>query len=96
VTDTARVHSPAPRRDLSTIAGTGTVRLRTVPPTALIFIDGRQVGEGVLLDYAVAAGTRQLRVTAPGYRTVERAIVVKRGANLWLGQIALRPRQDQP
>jgi len=94
--DTLRALGPTPRRAASTAVGTGTVRLRTVPPTALIFIDGRQVGEGVLLDYPVTAGTRQLRVTAPGYRTVERAIVVQRGANVWLGQIALQPRQEQP
>jgi len=92
----ARVPAAPRRRDSSAAVETGSVRLRTVPPTALIFIDGRQVGEGVLLDYSVAAGTRQLRVTAVGYRTVERAIVVKPGASLWLGEIVLPPRQDGP
>jgi len=97
-----RVKAPPPRGDSvppsvpparTAAVGRGTVRLRATPPTALIFIDGRQVGEGVLLDYGVRAGTRYLRVTAPGYRTVERAIVVKPGASLWLGQITLQPRQ---
>jgi serine/threonine-protein kinase len=105
VTVSDTVKAPPPRSDSvpprvplapSAVVGRGTVRLRAAPPTALIFIDGRQVGEGVLLDYGVPAGTRYLRVTAPGYRTVERAIIVKAGASLWLGQITLQPRQEEP
>ncbi len=88
----APVAALPPRRDSVVPAGTGTLRLRTTPATAQIFIDGQLVGEGTLFDHVVRAGERRLRVSAPGYRTYERTIVVKRGENT-LPQIDLPPRQ---
>lgn len=93
----AAVPTPAPaappRRESSAEVGTGTVRLRTVPPTAQIFIDGQPAGEGILFDFVVKAGQRRLRITAPGFRTYERVILVRPGGSVWLRQIELEPRE---
>ena len=71
-------------------AATGKLRLRTVPPTAEIFVDGQSVGVGGLVDFEVAAGQRQLRISAPGYLTLDTLITVDAGATVRLGQLALR------
>jgi serine/threonine-protein kinase len=72
-------------------AATGRLRLRTVPPTAEIFVDGQSVGVGSLVDFEVTAGPRQLRISAPGYLTLDTLITVDAGATVRLGQVALRP-----
>ena len=71
-------------------ASLGRLRLTTVPATAEILVDGRQVGTGSLTDYAVEAGERLLRVTAPGYQTLDTLIAVHAGATVRLGQVILR------
>ena len=68
----------------------GKLRLRTVPATAQIFVDGQAVGVGSLLDYEVAAGQRQLKITAPGYVELDTVITVDPGATVRIGQISLK------
>jgi hypothetical protein len=75
---------------------TGRLRLRTVPPTAEIFVDGQSVGVGGLVDFEVAAGQRQLRISAPGYLTLDTLVTVDAGGTLRLGQVALRPSGGGP
>lgn len=70
--------------------GTGKLRLRTVPATAQIFVDGQAVGVGTLLDYEVAAGQRQIKVSAPGYADLDTTITVAAGATVRLGELALK------
>ena len=50
-------------------AVTGKLRLLTSPTDAEILIDGRRIGVGSVVDRAVAAGARRLRVQAAGYQT---------------------------
>jgi serine/threonine-protein kinase len=76
--------SPAP-----TPSGTGLVRLRTAPADAAIYIDDRQVGVGTLFDVEVPAGTRRLRIRAPGSVTLDTTFVVQAGGTTRLGLIAL-------
>ncbi len=71
-------------------AGTGLLRVRTVPPNAQILVDGRRVGEGSAFDVDIAAGTRRIRITAPGYVTFDTVVTVEAGARVNLGQISLR------
>lgn len=70
----------------------GRLRLLTSPTDAQIFIDGLKVGEGYVVDRAVATGTRRLRVVATGYETFDTTIVIQRGVTTNLGRIALRGR----
>jgi hypothetical protein len=69
---------------------TGRLRLRAVPPTAEIFVDDQSVGVGSLVDFEVAAGQRKLRITAPGYLTLDTLITVDPGTTVRLGQISLK------
>ncbi|HTT68927.1 MAG TPA: protein kinase [Gemmatimonadales bacterium] len=69
---------------------TGRIRLRTVPPTAEIFVDGQSVGVGALVDFEVTSGQRQLRISAPGFVTLDTLITVEPGATVRLGQVSLQ------
>ncbi|HXY20610.1 MAG TPA: protein kinase [Gemmatimonadales bacterium] len=69
---------------------TGRIRLRTVPPTAEIFVDGQSVGVGALVDFEVTSGQRQLRISAPGFVTLDTLITVDPGATVRLGQVSLQ------
>ena len=72
-------------------AGNGQIRVRTVPPNALIFIDGRKIGDpGAAFDVEIAAGRRHLRITAAGYVTLDTTITVEPNATLNLGTKTLR------
>ncbi len=70
--------------------GRGLVRLRTDPPDAVIFIDGREVGVGTVFDLDVPAGTRRLRVRASGSVPLDTTFLVEAGGTTRLGLIALR------
>ena len=69
---------------------TGRIRVRTVPPRAEIFVDGQSVGVGALVDFEVTAGQRQLRISAPGFVTLDTLITVGPGATVRLGQVSLQ------
>jgi eukaryotic-like serine/threonine-protein kinase len=93
---TLRASSAAAAAPAPAASSTGRLRLRTVPPTAEIFVDGQSVGVGGLVDFEVAAGQRQLRISAPGYLTLDTLITVDAGGTLRLGQVALRPSGGGP
>jgi serine/threonine-protein kinase len=71
--------------------GTGYLRLLTQPSNALIFLDGRKIGEGTVFDLEVPAGRRRLRITAPGYVTYDTTITVEPGVTVKVGTRSLRP-----
>jgi len=71
-------------------SGRGLVRLRTEPADAVIYIDDREVGVGTVFDVEVPAGTRRLRIRAPGSVTLDTTFVVQAGGTTRLGLIALR------
>ncbi len=75
-----------------TPAVTGKLRLLTSPPDAEILIDGRRIGVGSVVDRAVPAGARRLRVQAAGYQTFDTLIVVPADSTVSLGRITLRGR----
>jgi hypothetical protein len=74
----------------------GRIRLRTVPPTAEILVDGQSVGVGALVDFEVAPGQRQLRISAPGFVTLDTLIMVGPGATVRLGQVSLQAAPGGP
>jgi len=73
-------------------APTGKLRMLTSPADAEILVDGRHIGVGSVLDVRVVAGSRRLRVRAPGYETLDTTIVIRAGETTSLGRIALRGR----
>jgi hypothetical protein len=85
---------PAPSPQLPPAVGAGTVRLYTVPLNATISVDGQEVGAGLLSNFAVAAGRRRIRVSAPGYATLDTLISVtaRRLADIGLITLKRSPR----
>ncbi|HKG95190.1 MAG TPA: serine/threonine-protein kinase [Gemmatimonadaceae bacterium] len=71
-------------------AGVGKLRVRVYPTDAEIYVDGRRLGRGVVVDSVVAAGARRLRVTAPGYVTLDTAFTVRPGETAQLVGLRLR------
>jgi hypothetical protein len=72
---------------------TGLVRLRVFPVDADISFDGRDVGRGVVLDEAVPAGKRRLRVRAAGYVDYDTTVTIVPGETTQLPRVDLRPRE---
>jgi serine/threonine-protein kinase len=60
-------------------------------PSGEVFIDGVDVGPTPLVNYALTPGTHQLRIEAPGYRTLSRAVQVAAGP-VRLGRLTLTPQ----
>ncbi len=74
----------------------GRIELRVVPGNATIFIDGEQVGVGSLTDVEVTGGPRRLRISAPGYVTLDTSITVVPGTINLLGLISLTSAPGGP
>ncbi len=86
-----RTQAPiAPQAQPAAPAGSGLIRVRTVPPNAQIFVDGRKIGDGSAVDVELPAGLRRLRITAPGYVTFDTTINVEPGGTVRLRTITLR------
>lgn len=79
----------------ATTARLGLARIRAYPTNAQIEVDDLVKGVGVVLDASVAAGTRRLRVKAPGYRTFDTTFTVLAGETTQLPRIALTAT-DEP
>jgi predicted Ser/Thr protein kinase len=105
-TDTATTRAPAAGTEAADAAAAettaavptgpsrvGKIRIRAFPTDAAIAIDGRELGTGVVLDSIVAAGKRRLRVSSPGYVTLDTTIVVVDGETMQLPRLTLQPVQ---
>lgn len=89
--------SPPPLAETPAVA-TGTLHLDLEPPpTGQLFLDGAYVGtlDTIGTDLTLAAGTRQLEVRQPGYRTFTLTARIEAGRSLeYRG--ALVPAADAP
>ena len=74
----------------------GKLRVRAFPADAEIFIDGQPAGRGLVIDADVRAGVRRLKVTAPGYVTVDTTFTVRAGETAQLGRLTLRTLDASP
>jgi hypothetical protein len=54
----------------------GRLRVRVFPADAEIRVDGRVLGQGVVFDSILRAGIRRLRVSAPGYQTLDTLVTI--------------------
>ncbi|HUF28061.1 MAG TPA: serine/threonine-protein kinase [Gemmatimonadaceae bacterium] len=64
--ETASVDVDLRRREAAPVA-TGALRLRVYPTSAMIVVDDRPLGQGIVMDSVLAAGPHRLVVTAPGF-----------------------------
>jgi hypothetical protein len=67
-----------------------------VPPNAQISVNGRAAGVGSLFDFEVPAGAVRLRISAPGYVTLDTVFSVEAGAAVRLGTKTLRSTEGAP
>jgi hypothetical protein len=71
----------------------GRLRVRAFPTDAEIRVDGRLLGQGVVLDSAVRVGSRRLRISAPGYKSFDTTVTVVADEITALSRITL-PTQE--
>jgi serine/threonine-protein kinase len=84
---------PQPTPSTTEAKAVGQLRVRAFPADAEIRVDGRLLGQGVVLDSTVRAGARRLRVSAPGFRTFDTTVTVVADEITALPRITL-PTQD--
>ena len=69
---------------------TGKLRVRVLPSTADIIVDGRSAGQGAVFDLDVLSGPRRLHIAAPGYADFDTTLVVVAGQTTQLSRITLK------
>ncbi|HZS58578.1 MAG TPA: protein kinase [Gemmatimonadaceae bacterium] len=95
----------AARRRADSIAATtvapvdttpGRVRVRALPGDAVLYVDGRQIGTGIVLDAPIPPGRRTLRVAGAGYQEFDTLLTVEPGKTINLGTITLKDAGAKP
>ena len=61
---------------------TGNLSFSNLPQGATIYVDGQVVSRSANATFAVRPGTREIRVTAPGYRDYSVTVNVRPGSNV--------------
>jgi hypothetical protein len=74
----------------------GKVRVRALPADAVLFIDGREIGTGVVLDAPIPPGRRTLRIVGQGYQEFDTLLTVEPGKTIFLGTITLKDAGAKP
>ena len=87
--------SPRSAAPADTVVPTGKLRVRVLPSTATIMVDGRTVGQGAVFDLDVPSGSRRLHITAPGYADFDTTLAVVVGETTQLTRITLKGA-DEP
>jgi len=58
-------------------------------PWGHVYVDGDSLGDTPLANVAIAPGTHTVLITRPGYRPLERSVVVASGDSVWLVSLRL-------
>jgi len=61
------------------VSSTGIVEVRTIPPGATVFVDGKPAGGTTPMNFRVAAGSHTVTISLSGFRPVQRKIDVAAG-----------------
>jgi predicted Ser/Thr protein kinase len=69
----------------------GKLRVRFQPADAAIYIDGRFLGTGAVIDSALPAGVRRMHVVAAGYRSYDTVVTLVPDSTTVLGTVTLKP-----
>ncbi len=93
VQDTVRVPAPAsaplstavqpksPRRAALNVVSQGSLTI-DASPFGEVYIDGTDVGQTPVVEYAVAPGRHTIRIEHPGYKTVSETVQVERNSTV--------------
>ena len=93
IQDTVRVSAPAPAPGSTTVQPKSPRRAapNVVPqgfltidasPFGQVYIDGTDVGQTPVVEYAVAPGRHTIRIEHPGYKTVTETVQVERNSTV--------------
>jgi hypothetical protein len=74
----------------------GKMRIRVLPLDAVLYVDGRQLGTGVVIDAPIPPGHRTLRVVGQGYQEFDTVLTVVPGQTINLGTITLKDAGAKP
>jgi predicted Ser/Thr protein kinase len=74
----------------------GKLRIRVLPLDAVLYVDGHQIGTGVVLDAPIPPGRRTLRVVGQGYLEIDTLLVVAPGQLINLGTVTLKDAGSKP
>jgi hypothetical protein len=95
----------AARRRADSIAATavapvdttpGKMRIRVLPLDAVLYVDGRQIGTGAVIDAPIPPGRRTLRVVSQGYQEFDTLLTIVPGQSINLGTIPLKDAGAKP
>ncbi len=68
----------------------GKVRLRALPGDAVILIDGREMGSGILLDVPLLPGHHAVRIVDNGYQSFDTTLTIAPGQTTIVPTITLK------
>jgi predicted Ser/Thr protein kinase len=74
----------------------GKMRIRVLPLDAVLYVDGRELGTGVVIDAPIPPGHRTLRVIGQGYQEFDTVLTVVPGQTINLGTITLKDAGAKP
>jgi predicted Ser/Thr protein kinase len=74
----------------------GLLRVRALPGDAVLYVDGHQIGTGVVIDAPIPAGKRSLRIVDPGYQEFDSLLTVTPGETINLHLITLKDAGAKP
>jgi hypothetical protein len=69
----------------------GKLRVRILPADAAIYVDGRLLGNGAVIDSTLPVGARNLHVVAGGYKSYDTVVMVRPDSTTVLGTVVLKP-----
>jgi serine/threonine protein kinase len=69
----------------------GKLRVRVLPGDAEIYVDGRRLGTGAVVDSVLLAGERRLHVVSAGYKSFDSIVTVVPDSTTVLGTVTLKP-----
>ncbi len=72
----------------------GALRVLVNPTSAEIVVDGTVVGVGSVVDVALPAGQRRIRLRATGYMPFDTVVTVRPGSLVNLRRVTLQPRNE--
>jgi predicted Ser/Thr protein kinase len=75
---------------------TGKLRVSAFPRNALIVVDDRTLGAGVVMDSVLAVGAHRLRVSAPGFVPFDTTITIEEGVTTPVPSIKLQEAGGPP
>jgi predicted Ser/Thr protein kinase len=68
------------------VSSTGIVEVRTIPPGATVFVDGKPAGGTTPMNFRAPAGSHTVTISLSGYRPVQRTVDVPAGQSTTINE----------